>query len=274
MSQISTLHRETFRTGSKTYYNSSVFFPESVREDVYVLYGFVRTADNFVDRVPQDRAGFEAFRVRYSRALRGTGSGDHIIDSFVELLRAKQFEEEWVEAFLDSMELDLTKQTYQRMQETLEYIYGSAEVIGLFMCRILGIGEEAYTFARLQGRAMQYINFIRDVEEDHSLLGRTYLPLGGSGFNSLSRSQTLGRRREFAEFIRSQIARYSEWQSEAQKGYQYIPKRYRVPIKTAADMYAWTARRIYRDPFLIFESKVKPRKSRVLFRAHSNIILS
>ena len=56
-----TVHYETFRNGSTTYFNSSRFFPETVRRDVFALYGFVRVADNFVDSVPQDADGFYEF---------------------------------------------------------------------------------------------------------------------------------------------------------------------------------------------------------------------
>ncbi|MFP4301728.1 MAG: squalene/phytoene synthase family protein, partial [Spirochaetaceae bacterium] len=63
------IHYETFKSGSKTYFNSSVFFPRDVREDVFVLYGFVRVADNYVDQVPQDAEGFYEFRRAYEKAL-------------------------------------------------------------------------------------------------------------------------------------------------------------------------------------------------------------
>ena len=69
------LHYETFRQGSKTYFNSTRFFPEPVRSDVFLLYGFVRTADDFVDAVPQDRNGFERFRGTVLRCAGGTNRG-------------------------------------------------------------------------------------------------------------------------------------------------------------------------------------------------------
>ena len=273
MSQISTLHKETFRNGSKTYYNSSVFFPEDIKEDVHILYGFVRIADNLVDRIPQDREGFIAFKNRYSRALGGERTGDEIIDSFVELHYRKRFDEAWTEAFLHSMELDLTKRVYHTIEETLEYIFGSAEVIGLFMSRILDLDPEAHFYAQLQGRSMQYINFIRDIDEDRSL-GRSYLPLEDSESSLLTPSGAKERPVEFVNYVRRQIALYIEWQEEAEKGYRFIPKRYRVPIKTASDMYNWTAKRIEQNPFLIFETKVKPPKGRILLTALYNIVVS
>ncbi len=180
-----TVHYETFRRGSRTYFNSSRFFPEDVRTDVYTLYGFVRTADNFVDTVPQQRAEFENFVGRYEKSIRsGDASGDAIIDSFVELARRKQFERSWIDAFLHSMELDLEKSRHVTLEESLEYIYGSAEVIGLFMVRILGLDERAGHAARMLGRAMQYINFIRDIDEDNRF-GRIYLPISESDLESL-----------------------------------------------------------------------------------------
>ena len=176
MSKTSPLHREIFKNGSKTYFNSSLFFPPEVRNDVFVLYGFVRTADDFVDSVPQDVDGFAGFVERYRRAREGAHVEDPVVDAFIDLSRRRGFEDAWANAFLESMEMDVTKQTYETIDETLHYIYGSAEVIGLFMARILGLPSEADRAAMMLGRAMQYINFIRDVDEDRNL-GRTYLPL-------------------------------------------------------------------------------------------------
>jgi phytoene synthase len=266
-----TVHKETFKQGSKTYYNSSIFFPKHVRDEVYVLYGFVRVADNYVDQVPQDAEGFYAFKDRYHKALAGEETGDVVVDSFVELMRIRGFEEKWVEAFLHSMELDLSKKTYDTLDETLEYIYGSAEVIGLFMSKLLGLPPESYTYAEYQGRAMQYINFIRDIAEDRTF-GRTYLPLESRRNQSLSEEAASTDPERFAAFIRAQVARYIEWQAKAEEGYKYIPRRYLIPIKTASDMYNWTARRIAKNPFVVFERKVKPSKLRIFLTVVKNAL--
>ena len=154
---MNAIHKQTFKKGSKTYFNSSLFFPEAIRRDVFTLYGFVRVADDYVDQVPQDAKGFYAFKERYQRALAGEQTGDLIIDSFVALSERKKFPQEWAEAFLSAMEADLSKKKYPTVEASLEYIYGSAEVIGLFMARIMNLEEESYWSARMLGRAMQYI---------------------------------------------------------------------------------------------------------------------
>jgi phytoene synthase len=247
----------TFKQGSKTYFYSSIFFSKEVRDDVFALYSFVRKADNFVDVVPQMEDDFYRFKKAYDNALRGKASSDIIIKSFVALMRRKSFQRAWVDAFFESMEMDLTKQSYETVEETLHYVYGSAEVIGLMMAKILGLDPQSYSCAQYLGRAMQYINFIRDIEEDLTL-GRTYLPLGDSGLERLDRDYVIERQDAFCKFIRTHIGLYRQWQQEAEKGFSYIPKRYLIPIKTASDMYRWTAERIYRNPLIVFQKKVKP----------------
>ncbi len=269
-----TVHYETFRNGSKTYFNSSRFFPADVRKDVYSLYGFVRTADNYVDSIPQDSKGFYNFVERYRTALQdGTQTGDPIIDEFVELAGRKGFDESWTDAFLHSMEMDLKKSRHVTIEESLQYIYGSAEVIGLYMAEILDLSPEAQGSAMMLGRAMQYINFLRDIAEDNSY-GRIYLPISESLLQSLDEKYVREHSDDFIDFVHSQLQRYMMWQDEAEKGYRMIPKRYRVPIKTAGDMYKWTGQQIADDPFIVFDHKVKPNRARIVFSGLFNTLRS
>jgi phytoene synthase len=265
------IHYTTFKQGSRTYFNSSLFFPRAVRRDVFALYGFVRVADNFVDSVPQDRTGFHRFKEAYRRALQDGPVGDPIIDAFVELGRRKSFDPAWTEAFLHSMELDLSKKEYNRLEEALEYIYGSAEVIGLYMAKVLDLAPESFPHAERLGRSMQYINFIRDIDEDRTL-GRRYLPLEGTPLKSLDREYVQNHQGEFNEFLRHHLDKYRVWQREAEEGFRYIPRRYLIPIKTASDMYNWTAKSIEENPMVVFARKVKPSKTRIWWTVLANTL--
>ena len=265
------LHERVFREGSKTYFNSSRFFPPDTRQDVYVLYGFVRVADNFVDAVPQQADEFAAFKERYHRGVQGEQTGDPIIDSYVDLAGRRGFDPGWTDAFLRSMEWDLTKQIYHTVEETLDYVYGSAEVVGLFMARILGLPREAEESAAMLGRAMQFINFIRDIDEDNGL-GRTYLPMDETSLPNLREETARRNPEEFTRFLRRQLERYRGWQAQAEAGYRYLPRRFLVPIKTAGDMYNWTGAQIAADPFVVFQRKVKPDRRRIVFRGLRNAV--
>jgi phytoene synthase len=274
---MSSRNRRIFRAGSRTYFHSSLFFPAPVRRDVSALYAFVRTADDFVDRVPQDPEGFRRFVAAYRRAEQGPSAGAPLIDGYLELARRKGFDPAWTEAFLRSMELDLSKGGYDTLEETLQYIYGSAEVIGLFMARILDLPEASHPHARMLGRAMQFINFLRDLAEDRGL-GRRYLPVRGTPLEGLVGPEgidadTARRHPEaFAAFLRHHLALYRGWQAEAEAGYRYIPLRYRIAVKTAADMYNWTAGRLAKDPLVVFRRKVKPSRGRILLQAAANAL--
>jgi len=262
--------KEIFKRGSKTYFNSSIFFPKSVRKDVFILYGFVRVADDFVDNIPQKKEEFYNFCNLYRKALSGEKVDDIVIDSFVDLIHRKDFDPEWVEDFLHAMEMDLTKKTYNTLEETLEYIHGSAEVIGLFMAKILDLPEKSYFAAERLGRAMQYINFIRDIPEDITF-GRRYLPIKGFELDSLEKEEAMNKKEEFQRFMNTQINQYVKWVTEAEEGFKFIPRRYLIPIKTASDMYTWTALTIKKNPFIIYEEKVKPSKIRIIMNIMKNI---
>lgn len=269
MSQGQSL-QHIFKKGSKTYFTSSLFFPREVKEDVIRLYAFVRVADDFVDQVPPDREGFTRFVGLYNQALDRGPCGDLVIDSFVRLAKKLDFDPDWTGAFLHSMSLDLHKPAYSTMEETLHYIYGSAEVIGLYMSRIMGLPEEAYPYARMQGRSMQLINFVRDIQEDLDM-GRVYLPLGGLDPDLLQETSARRYPGEFQAFIFKMLDFYFQWQEEAERGYAYIPGRYLVPIKTASDMYRWTAGTIRQDPYVVYARQVKPSRTRIITQVARNI---
>jgi len=264
-----------FKGGSKTYFYSTIFFPERAKEDVFKLYSFVRKADDLVDSIPQRSEEFFEFKDKYHEAMKGTITGDVVIDSFVEVSNRKNFEPKWTDAFLNSMEMDITKSTYKNLDELMIYLYGSSEVIGLFMARILDLHEYSFTAARHLGRAMQFINFIRDISED-LVLGRVYFSqedLEEFKLPSLTLKDTKERPKEFKEFIQKQLDTYFDWQKKAEEGFSYIPKRYLIPIKTASDMYNWTGKTISKDPFIVYKRKVKPSISRIVSTIAYNSIL-
>ena len=121
---------------------------------------------------------------------------------------------------------------------------------------------------------MQWVNFIRDIQEDNEL-GRQYFPKAALKRFKLSnlRPETAQANPEaFAAFMKHQIMLYRHWQSDANVGFRFIPKRQRIPLATAVEMYNWTADQIEKNPLVVFEQKIKPSKRRVIFTAVKNII--
>ncbi len=273
-----------FKRGSTTYYFSSKFFPRKVRHDVFRLYSFVRVADDYVDEQPAQPKKLEELENRYKAAIADTNfeSITHdwddidtrVVKNMVQVSRKYKFDPAWVPAFLEAMKSDITAKPRASIESSLEYVYGSAEVIGLMMAKIMKLPDEAFHAAKLQGRAMQWINFVRDIAEDNDL-GRQYIPsadLKKFGLKDLREETARANPEAFKKLIKLQIKRYRDWQKEASEGFSYISRRLRVPLETAADMYNWTADEIEKDPFIVFTKKVKPRKRRVLIKASRNTI--
>jgi len=255
-----------FKNGSKTYFYSSLFFPPEVKIDVFVLYSFVRTADNFVDSLPAQTQDFKEYSQVFYQAWAGEPAHNEIIDAYVELAQRREFPLAWTTSFLAAMNSDLTVKTYATLSDLDEYIYGSAEVIGLMMAKILSLPTESYESARFLGKSMQYINFLRDIAEDITL-GRTYIPadiLSASGLNKLTKEEAALKPQAFNQLVKQEVARYEQWHHQATLGFKYIPKRYLIPIKTAADMYQWTAIQLAENPRIIFDQKVKPSVSKIV----------
>jgi phytoene synthase len=212
---------------------------------VFALYAFVRTADDLVDTLPQDVSGLKHFSDSYRAALMGMPAGTPVIDDFVALATRRRFEPEWTESFLAAMRRDLEPAPYETIAELESYMYGSAEVIGLYLARILDLPDAALPPARWLGKAMQYANFLRDVAEDHAL-GRTYIPravLAAHGLDTLAPDNVRSHPDRFCELVRHEIARYRRWQAQAEVGYAYLPPRVRAPVAAAAAGGPWTSSR-------------------------------
>lgn len=279
------LEQTIFKNGSTTYYFSSKFFPVAVREDVFKLYSFVRVADDYVDCVPARTKDFQglckAWRSAHANENFDTAPStsdsidERVIKNMVFVTRKYGFEKEWIESFLASMQADLDRKKYKTIDDTIWYIYGSAEVIGLMMGKIMGLQEEATHAACMQGRAMQFINFLRDINEDNAL-GRCYFPLTDLKrfkLPDLSFETAKAHPDRFTDFMHYQLDRYDAWQSEATEGFKYIPRRLRIPLRTAVDMYNWTGQQIRQNPLIVFKRKIKPTKRQVLSRAAKLVTL-
>jgi 15-cis-phytoene synthase len=165
----------------------------SLHEPVYSIYGFVRVADEIVDTFHDyDRSRlFEQFRIDTERAINDGISANPVLQSFQLVVNRYGIGRDLVEAFLRSMEMDLTMNDYSTDQYN-EYIYGSAEVVGLMCLHVFCDGDtDRYNvlkpYARRLGAAFQKINFLRDIRSDFHDRDRVYFP--GVDFSTFSAAE-------------------------------------------------------------------------------------
>jgi 15-cis-phytoene synthase len=155
---------------------------KSLRYPIYGIYGYVRFADEIVDTFHDfDKATlFARFKADTYLAIKEGISLNPVLNSFQNVVRAYNIEMPLIDAFLDSMEMDLKKQQYDPSAYQA-YIYGSAEVVGLMCLRVFVKGDdllynELKDAAKSLGAAFQKVNFLRDVQSDFEERGRTYFP--------------------------------------------------------------------------------------------------
>lgn len=156
---------------------------DSIRQDIYNIYGFVRFADEIVDTFHDYNKEklFKRFAQDLENALTDKISLNPILNSFQETYHKYNIDKHLVDAFMHSMELDLHKKDYLTEQEYRDYIYGSADVVGLMCLKVFVKGDnEKYSSlkdsAMSLGSAFQKVNFLRDLKADFEDLSRTYFP--------------------------------------------------------------------------------------------------
>lgn len=155
----------------------------SIRSDIYNIYGFVRFADEIVDTFHDydKETLFNDFEKELYGALKNKISLNPILNSFQYTFHKYDIPTHLVEAFMKSMRMDLVKKEYKTNAEYKEYIYGSADVVGLMCLCVFVDGdkkeyEELKDSAMALGSAFQKVNFLRDLKADYELLERSYFP--------------------------------------------------------------------------------------------------
>lgn len=152
------------------------------RDPIYAIYGFVRFADEIVDTFHEHDKIFllEKFKNDTFEAIDHKISLNPVLHSFQWVVHKYGIEKELIEAFLHSMEMDLNHKIYNNTQ-LKEYIYGSAEVVGLMCLKVFCEGDTE-KFGSLKdpakslGSAFQKVNFLRDLQSDYVDRGRIYFP--------------------------------------------------------------------------------------------------
>ena len=155
----------------------------SIRQDIYNIYGFVRFADEIVDSFHDYNKAelFHKFEIELDDAIKNKISLNPILNSFQHTVNRHNIKRELIDAFMKSMKLDLEKQEYKTTEEYHEYIYGSADVVGLMCLMVFVKGDEKKyndlkESAMKLGSAFQKVNFLRDLKADFEDLNRTYFP--------------------------------------------------------------------------------------------------
>jgi len=154
-----------------------------IREAIYSIYAFVRFADEIVDsfHTHEKELLLNEFEADYYKAYKHNISLNPILNAFQHTVKKYKITDDLIQSFLKSMRADLNKETYNTVEEYNQYIYGSADVVGLMCLKVFVDGDNEkyenlkYSAMKL-GSAFQKVNFLRDLKDDFELLNRSYFP--------------------------------------------------------------------------------------------------
>ena len=262
----------------KTYYLATLRLPPGKRPFVHALYGFARYADEIVDDLnstltdEEKAVELSTWGNQVLSDVKSGTSSDHIGRALVDTVKRFDIPISYFEAFLHSMTMDLTVSEYQSFDDLMEYVYGSASVIGLQMVPILGVtSPEAYVAAEKLGTAFQLANFIRDVSEDLDR-GRIYLPIAELKAHGVTHEMLEERvlTPQIKAALKEQIARVRRLQAEAAPGIKLLAPESQACIEAASELYCGIVDEVEKIGYEIFNKRAKTstwRRIKVAFPA-------
>ena len=171
------------KTYSTSFSLATRLLSKNIRRDIYNIYGFVRFADEIVDSFHDynKKELFKDFSIDLNKALKNKIHLNPILNSFQHTFHKYDIDISLVNAFMKSMEMDLSKKKYSTVKEFKEYIYGSADVVGLMCLKVFVQGNQKLYLSLKEnamslGSAFQKVNFLRDLKADKEDLNRSYFP--------------------------------------------------------------------------------------------------
>lgn len=218
-------------------------FSPKIRPAIYAIYGFVRYADEIVDTFHdyEQETLFNEFEQEYYKAFERRISLNPILNAFQEIVHKYDLQS-YVQDFMDRMRMDLDKKEYTSKEEYENYIYGSADVVGL-MCLRVFVNNDEKMFEDLKGYAMslgsafQKVNFLRDIKQDNEELGRSYFPnLEKGELTEQTKSEIISDiERDFAEACKGIVLLPLEGKLGVYLAYRYYQRLLKKIKRTDCD---------------------------------------
>ena len=254
--QVTVKYSTSFSLATKT-------LDSSIRNHIYNIYGFVRFADEIVDTFHEfpKKELLENFEKNLFFALKNKISLNPILNSFQITVNKFDIDHSLIKAFLKSMKWDLSKKKYQTQKEYEEYIYGSADVVGLMCLKVFVNGDqlkykELIPNAKSLGSAFQKVNFLRDLKDDFENLNRSYFPnIDFKNFSEDSKKRIINEIKNDFDI--------------ALNGIKKLPKNSRLGVYTAYKYYLKLLYKLEKTPSL----KIRTTRIRIPNYQKINLLL-
>lgn len=265
-----------FAEDEGAFYTGNLFLPETISKDLHALQNFIQHIRRHTDSAAPDAKSLRGFHeaweeispktIQYLKVETDDDEHTKVIKPLCRLLILHNFGIDRIESFLN---VSVEKKLYETWDETLEYMHDSAGAIGHLAARILGLPKEASEYAAAQAKAVYYLDLVRNIAK-HSEQGRRYFPrrdFDKFGLKNLEEVTVHKKPDRFEAYVRWQIARYFEFQKEADKILVHLPWRTRVALRAMNDEHNRLAKKIAKNPFMVYEGNFP--KPNVIWRLGS-----
>ena len=237
---------------STSFYRATELLSKSIRNDIFNIYGFVRFADEIVDTFhdyPKKQL-LDEFEKELWSSIENKISLNPILNSFQDTVNKYDIDLSLIKSFMKSMRMDLDIRRYKNRKDYKEYIYGSADVVGLMCLKVFVSGsKKEYNklkpYAMSLGSAFQKVNFLRDLKSDEEILNRVYFPnINMQNFDEYSKETIINEIEEDFE--------------HAIKGIVKLPKRAKFGVYIAYRYYNKLLKKLKRTPSIdIKKSRIR-----------------
>lgn len=264
------------RAYGTSYFISTYFFPKTLRERTWVLYAFVRYPDEIVDNQEKDagtaREKVLEWKNEWQKAYSGSIEVHPVLRANAVLWKECNIPFEYSDIFLDAMLQDTNKSRYSNYQELVDYMYGSATIVGYMMSYIIGFKDGALPYARALGEAFQLTNFLRDIKEDLSR-GRIYISKEDMDAYKVTEKDFSDEEMSprMKELINFEIKRNRALYDTAKKGIGLLDKKGQRAVRIALYLYKEILNKINKNPEIIFKKRVRVSKLRKLIIIIKNL---
>ncbi len=237
---------------STSFYRATKLLSKSIRKDIFNIYGFVRFADEIVDAFHEypKKQLLDQFENELWLSIENRISLNPILNSFQHTVNNYNIDVNLIKSFMKSMRMDLDIRRYSNREDYKEYIYGSADVVGLMCLKVFVSGSakeynELKPYAMSLGSAFQKVNFLRDLKSDSEILNRVYFPnIDMDNFNETSKNKI--------------IAEIEKDFEHALKGIVKLPKKARFGVYIAYRYYNKLLKKLKNTPSInIKESRIR-----------------
>jgi phytoene synthase len=233
--------RDVIRKGSKSFALATLFLPATARDEVQVLYAWLRHCDDKIDSANSKITDLEQLKLQLSQK-----QGDHRFQQLQNIISEKDLSFDYFNEFFEGLRMDIENKGYETLSDLELYCYRVAGVVGLILCPIIGVSHsQAYKHASALGIGMQLTNICRDVVED-ARNNRIYLPRDILRKN-LSANE-LGAAPEVCQAaVLHLLARAEILYEKGNQGLKYLPFRVAIAVGSASFIYRAIGKKILKN---------------------------